>query len=103
MGKNNQALDRTDAPADGGQTGPGRQVLFGNYVVAFVDVLSQKDKLRQISALSRNEEQREGFIRLLRETFGVIAEYRRLFGEFFDAPQSPRLQWAQRGTKCSVG
>lgn len=64
----------------------GRQIPFGHYAAAFVDVLSQKDKLREISGLPKNDEQRERFIQLLQETFGVIAEYRRMFAEFFAAP-----------------
>lgn len=79
---------KDSAPADDDRPESGRQIPFGYYAVAFVDVLSQKDKLREISGLPKNDEQRARFIYLLQETFGVIAEYRRLFGKFFDAPQA---------------
>lgn len=59
-------------------------VNIGNYALAFIDVLSQKEHLSKITDLPKNEEERESFIEKWRTTFGVIAEYRSMFDEFFD-------------------
>ncbi|HEX7997925.1 MAG TPA: hypothetical protein VF528_06000 [Pyrinomonadaceae bacterium] len=79
---------KSDSKSDENKSEGKRQIPFGHYAVAFIDVLNQKDKLREISALPKNDEQRERFIEQLRETFGVINEYRNMFSKFFDTPFS---------------
>jgi hypothetical protein len=57
---------------------------IGNYALAFIDVLSQKEHLSKITELPKNEEERESFIEKWRNTLGVIARYRSMFAQFFD-------------------
>jgi hypothetical protein len=79
---------KSDPKSDKNKSEGKRQIPFGHYALAFIDVLNQKDKLREISALPKNDEQRERFIYLLQETFGVINEYRSMFSKFFDTPST---------------
>jgi hypothetical protein len=79
---------KSDLKSDEGESEGKRQIPFGHYALAFIDVLNQKDKLREISALPKNDEQRERFIYLLQETFGVINEYRNMFSKFFETPST---------------
>lgn len=82
---------KSDSKLDKNKSEGKRQVPFGHYALAFVDVLNQKDKLREISALPKSDEQRERFIEQLRETFGVINEYRSMFSKFFATPSIYKL------------
>jgi hypothetical protein len=58
-------------------------VTFGYYLVAFVDVLGQKEKLLRFKDLPETEEENKEFIEILKETFGVIDEIRRAFDGFY--------------------
>lgn len=74
-----------------------RKITTGYYSLAFIDVLSQRDKLSKITAIPDNDEQKENFYEQWRETFGVVDEYRIMFSKFFDTfsnykpPKIPRL------------
>lgn len=96
----NRRASKAATTKDASQPESGRQIPFGHYAVAFVDVLNQKDKLREISALPKNEEQRVRFIHLLQDTFGVINEYRGMFSKFFDAPPA---RATSEGTRRAAG
>jgi len=68
----------------GNKSNSKREITTGFYALAFIDVLSQRDKLSQITAIPHSNEQKEIFLEQWRETFGVIDEYRTMFGKFFD-------------------
>ena len=87
-------------------------VTFGYYLVAFVDVLNQKEALRKFKGLPQTEEGMKEFIETAKETFGVVDGIRRLFDSFYASyssdqePTSPMTE-QQRKTfhelrKCEV-
>jgi hypothetical protein len=61
-----------------------RKVHIGYFALAFIDVLSQREKLSKIVGLPHTDEEQESFFEQWRETFGVIDAYRTMFNEFFD-------------------
>lgn len=70
-----------------------RPVLIGYFALAFIDVLSQREKLSKIVGLPKNAEEREGFLEQWRGTYGVIAEYRTMFNQFFDGFSNYKPPW----------
>lgn len=90
-----------------------RPIDIGYFTVAFIDVLSQRDKLSKITGIPHTEEERAAFIERWRDTFGVIDQYRTMFSKFFDTstnykpPKSERLNSEQakdleRLMKCEI-
>jgi len=66
-------------------------ISFGYYVVALVDVLNQKENLRELSTLPQNPSEESLFIEAAQRTVGVIEKVRSAFGSFFDAYQDALL------------
>ena len=58
----------------------------GWYIVAFVDVLGQRNLLRQMRGLpdETNQKQMQEFIDLLKKTAGVVKSLRDVFHSFFE-------------------
>jgi hypothetical protein len=57
---------------------------FCHYVVAYVDVLSQKDALSRLRDLPETAEGNKDFIRLIQESFGAVRAFRRIFRQFHE-------------------
>jgi len=53
------------------------------YLVAFLDILGQKDKLLKIKALPQTPEEYEMFVKLDKETRGTVMKFRNAFFNFF--------------------
>jgi len=47
-------------------------VTFGYYLVAFIDVLNQKEALRKFKGLPETEQAMKEFIETAKGTFGVV-------------------------------
>jgi hypothetical protein len=60
-----------------------KTVTIGYRVLAFIDILNQKEKLSRIAKLPDNEAEGNEFIQQWRETFGVVQAYRDRFDWFF--------------------
>src|SRR5688572_20470172 len=58
------------------------------YLVAFLDVLGQRAKIRKWKDLPENEREREVFISNLKETAGVVLGFRRVFQDFLQGLQT---------------
>ena len=59
--------------------------LFQNYLVIFIDILGQRNSLRQIKRLPTNEEENEKFISGVKETLGKVESLRGSFEKYFDS------------------
>jgi hypothetical protein len=87
-------------------------VTFGNYMVAFVDVLGQKEAMRKFKGLPETEEEMKEFTGAAKGTFGVVDGIRMMFGNWYNAfisekePPYPMTQEQrrdyQRLIRCEV-
>jgi hypothetical protein len=66
----------------------GRELLFQHYLVAFLDILGQRQSLRKLTALPTNEEEKTRFIAHIRESYAKVSRIRKDFKEYFDASDS---------------
>jgi len=69
----------------------GEKVIVNWYLVAFLDVLGQKQKLRDLRALpnNTNKDELNSFIAVLKNTAGVVEGLRDLFHTFFESHNKP--------------
>ncbi|MGH9425175.1 MAG: hypothetical protein ACRD2L_02560, partial [Terriglobia bacterium] len=61
-----------------------KTLLFKQYLVVFVDVLGQRARLRELKGIPSNEKEREEFLRVVKETFGIVQSFRDAFKGFFE-------------------
>src|SRR5689334_21997555 len=66
---------------------------FSNYMVAFVDVLSQKDALRELRQIPDTAEAQRAFMEAARKTFGDIRGFRNVFRSYIETKQSLKDTW----------
>ena len=66
-------------------------LTFQNYVVAFLDLVGQREALRRLLRIPTTREEEQDFIELLRESLGKVLELRRDFASFFSGPQRRHL------------
>jgi len=64
----------------------GKTVHLGYYFLAFIDVVGQREKLKQLTALPKNETERQEIAKTLVETSEYIKELRKQFASFFSFP-----------------
>ncbi len=60
------------------------------YLVGFLDILGQKDKLRGIKGLPQNDQEYQSFVKLDQETRGTVMLFRNSFLKFFKGMYKPR-------------
>jgi len=70
---------------------------FKPYLVAYIDILGQKDIIKQITGIPENQEEQDRFINLAKETIGFVDRFRSGFKDYFNAyvtgdPQKPRRE-----------
>jgi hypothetical protein len=58
---------------------------YGYYLVAFVDVLGQKEAFRDINAMPETEEASQNLLNAHKQTVGFVRRFRDRFRDFFDA------------------
>lgn len=68
-----------------------RKFLSQYYLVAFLDILGQRESLRRLTALPTNEEEKAEFIGHIRQSYGKVARIRNDFKNYFDVPYSPNI------------
>ena len=68
-------------------------VSFGHYLVAFIDVLGQRDILRTLNYLPSNQEEYDKFVRTIKNSFGAIDGIRKWHENFFEAMNQPPSYW----------
>ena len=56
---------------------------FRHYLVAFLDILNQREKIREIKSLPANEPEFEVFLNDVRQTLGTVLRFRKFFNNFF--------------------
>ena len=59
------------------------ELMFGWYPVVFLDVLGQRETLRQVR-WPRSEEERSETFSLLKQTAGYVLHFRRFFQNYFE-------------------
>jgi len=57
-------------------------ITIGYYAILYMDVLNQREKLSKIVELPTTEEEKESFFDLLRDTYGVIDGFERMFDAY---------------------
>jgi hypothetical protein len=62
---------------------------IGYYCLAFIDILNQKEALRNIHELPETEQEKEEFLNRWRKAFGIVDVYRSSFDSFFKSHLSP--------------
>ncbi len=63
-------------------------LLFQNYLIIFLDVLGQRQKLREIKQIPLIKEEKAQFIQKLKKTFGTVNFLRNSFKDYFEASNS---------------
>ncbi|MBI3804421.1 MAG: hypothetical protein HY282_11740 [Nitrospirae bacterium] len=58
-------------------------VRFNYYLIAFIDILNQKESLQKFKRLPVTADEKETFSQVIRETFGVVDGFRTSFEKFF--------------------
>ena len=58
------------------------------YLVVFIDILGQRESLRNITFLPGNDQEKERFYKHLKETLGKVLKLRKLFDTFFNGIMS---------------
>jgi hypothetical protein len=59
-------------------------LLFQNYLIVFLDILGQRNILREIKDLPTNDNDKEIFLDKIRKTIGKVHKLRSAFQSFFD-------------------
>jgi hypothetical protein len=62
-------------------------INFCFYLVAYIDILSQSDALKQLKGIPTTEEGKQEFIRILKKTFGAVDMFRKIFDQYFTESQ----------------
>lgn len=63
-------------------------LFFQNYLIIFLDVLGQRQTLREIKQIPLIEEEKTNFIQKLKKTFGTVDFLRNSFKDYFEASNS---------------
>lgn len=69
-----------ETPVAGHQTPP----VIQHFLVAYLDVLGQRDRLRELTALPRNNDEIRETAAILKGTLGFVLQLRSLFEKFFE-------------------
>ncbi len=62
---------------------------IGYYFVAFIDVVGQRDKLKQLLSLPRNDAEKKHIVSVLVDTSEYIKQLRKQFNDYFNAAAKP--------------
>lgn len=71
------------------EIGISKIIPVGYYFVAFIDVVGQRDKLKQWTGLPKNSSENENIARTLLETSEYIKALRKQFNDYFEAASKP--------------
>ena len=66
-----------------------KTISVGYYFVAFIDIVGQRDRLKQWVKLPSNDDENENVARILRDTSEYVRELRVKFDEYFEAVAEP--------------
>lgn len=73
------------------------------YAILYMDVLNQKEKLRKIVGLPTTGAEKESFFDLLRNTYGVIDGFERMFDACLSQSHKSCLRTFPRGIENTPG
>ena len=71
------------------------QLFFQNYLVAFLDLVGQREALRKMSGLPTAPAEIDAFIQIARESLGKVLDMRKAFAAFFNAAKQEKLDVSQ--------
>jgi hypothetical protein len=71
------------------ETPPSDTIIFGYYLVAFIDILGQRDVLRSLKGLPSNREEYQDFIRKVKDSYGAVEGLRQWHESFFEGLKEP--------------
>ena len=71
------------------------QLFFQNYLVAFLDLVGQREALRKMSKLPGTPAEINAFIQIARESLGKVLDMRQGFGNFLNAAKQEKLDLSQ--------
>ena len=63
-------------------------LIFQHYLIVFLDILGQRNILREIKDLPMNDKEKDIFLDKIRKTIGKVDALRNAFQEFFDTSNS---------------
>ena len=66
-----------------------KTINVGYYFVAFIDIVGQRDRLKQWVKLPSNEDENKNVAHILRDTSEYVRELRVKFDEYFEAVAKP--------------
>ena len=66
-----------------------KTINIGYYFVAFIDIVGQRDKLKQLVSLPSNDAENQAVARILLETSEYVKDLRGQFDELFEAAAKP--------------
>jgi hypothetical protein len=66
----------------------GQDLFFQYYLVVFLDLLGQRESIRKITSLPNQENEKEKFIELVKNSLGKVKLIRDAFQTYFDASNS---------------
>lgn len=75
--------------AHAGQNGIAKTINIGYYFVAFIDIVGQRDKLKQLVSLPSNAAENQDVARILLETSEYVKDLRGQFDTLFEAAAKP--------------
>jgi hypothetical protein len=78
-----------------------RHFELGYHLVAFLDVLGQRDRFRELR-LPKNPEEAEAVGKVLRQTAGFVLDLRKAFDEQFQSFEAGATSLMKRHTKQPV-
>lgn len=71
------------------------QLVFQNYLVAFLDLVGQREALRKMSELPDTPAETDAFIQIGRESLGKVLDIRRGFENFLNAAKQEKFDLSQ--------
>lgn len=72
------------------KTPTNKQIEISYYAILYMDVLNQREKLSRITEIPTKDDDRDNFVTLLKDTYGVIDGFAQLFESYFNYASSRR-------------
>jgi hypothetical protein len=70
-----------------------RDLVLAYYCVAFIDMLGQRARLRELTDLPTTDEEKAEVLAILRDTVGAVRHLRTIFDDYFDRSRHHSPEW----------
>ena len=67
------------------------KIVFQDYLVAYLDLVGQRESLRKMLSLPTTKAEETDFLALAKQNFGKVIAIRKGFTDFFDVAKKPQL------------